>query len=1250
MKRWTKGVMFIVLVCWGLIIAAIAGLLYTPMGLSFSLSVANSFLPSLQYEKSEGALLDGFVLHGVSLDLDGIVFKANRLELDLNSQCLWSKAVCVDTLTSQGVKLVIPDSGEAAASEPMTEKIHLPLPIKADSVDLADVSLDIMGTQILWERFTTALTFEGSLLVIKPTQMDALTVTLPSTSEAETPTSEAESEPDLKSDATDTADTPLVLPDVFIPLDIEIQDLVLNNTTLNLPDTQHIEKARVKGKVGGNDIQVETFEVSAEQGNAWLSGDIALTGEYALDINASTDIQLAPMIGHRFSLTAQGNLADLSLQAMLEGKQRATLKGKVDILDPSFPFDLQLNSDSLQWPIEEGADYYLKNSAITATGSLKDYRVTLKSRAYGKDIPEMRLNTQLSGNLEQVNIAKLNIGTLGGIFSAKANVGWKDRVHWGADLNFNRIQPGMFRKDFEGMLSGKLRTTGYLNNDGAWKVDVPMLNIDGELREQKLTLKGSATVWDASGKGDVGFNTNGLSLYHGNNHVNLEGKYDESLALKIQLAIESLAASLPGAKGSVKGDVSVTGTLDKPLAKAIIKGQQIAWQDQVKVDEFNLRGSVESKEQIFGGLIFDVVGVDVAGTKFSHLALRASGSDTNQNLSLSFKGEPATGNLALKGELKKGEYWKGSLHSTQIDTEVGTWILEKDLPIGYTFPTNQIDIGIFCLLNMKGKVCLDKPLVVGESGHAAFSIRNFNINTLHPLVADSIGSMSGLVNMKAKVDWLPNALPNIDANLAISSGMLGAPGAQNINFAWDSIKANVKLKDEVLTTDMDLDVVQNGIISLSANITDLASDARQMKARLQIKKLYINRLSRLIDEGAILKGLVNSDIHLSGDLLTPTIKGSISLQDLALRSHLVPIIVDNGGLKIDFKGDKGELKGLIQTPDGALNLSGNANWRNLEKWAATLKVSGDRLRVEMPPMVALDVSPNMTMKATPTDIKISGRVDVPWGRIVVEALPSSAVQVSSDVILLNDQLKPIEKKKKSHLNYEAAIGVHIGDDVRLEAFGLSTMLKGLLNVEADPQGPSVIGEINLEDGTYRSFGQDLLIQKGQILFNGVPTEPYLQIQAIRNPDSVQDNVEAGIRVTGSAMNPEVTIFSEPAMPKANALSYLMRGSNLDSDTDSSGMTSMLIGLGLSQSGQLVGQIGEAFGVQDLSLDTSGTGNEEKVEVSGYILPDLQVKYGVGIFDSLPEFTVKYKLMHNLYIEAVSGLDDTIDLLYQFSIK
>ena len=39
-----------------------------------------------------------------------------------------------------------------------------------------------------------------------------------------------------------------------------------------------------------------------------------------------------------------------------------------------------------------------------------------------------------------------------------------------------------------------------------------------------------------------------------------------------------------------------------------------------------------------------------------------------------------------------------------------------------------------------------------------------------------------------------------------------------------------------------------------------------------------------------------------------------------------------------------------------------------------------------------------------------------------------------------------------------------------------------------------------------------------------------------------------------------------------------------------------------------------------ALDTEGVGDSSQVVVSGYVLPGLQVKYGVGIFDSCLLYT------------------------------
>ncbi|SUC33333.1 Family of uncharacterised function (DUF490) [Providencia rettgeri] len=72
-----------------------------------------------------------------------------------------------------------------------------------------------------------------------------------------------------------------------------------------------------------------------------------------------------------------------------------------------------------------------------------------------------------------------------------------------------------------------------------------------------------------------------------------------------------------------------------------------------------------------------------------------------------------------------------------------------------------------------------------------------------------------------------------------------------------------------------------------------------------------------------------------------------------------------------------------------------------------------------------------------------------------------------------------------------------------------------------------------------------------------------------------------------------------------------------------------------------------MGVSDLAVDTQGVGDGSQVVVSGKITNDLQVKYGVGIFDSLATLTLRYRLMPKLYLEAVSGVNQALDLLYQF---
>ncbi|WP_430506707.1 translocation/assembly module TamB domain-containing protein, partial [Escherichia coli] len=99
------------------------------------------------------------------------------------------------------------------------------------------------------------------------------------------------------------------------------------------------------------------------------------------------------------------------------------------------------------------------------------------------------------------------------------------------------------------------------------------------------------------------------------------------------------------------------------------------------------------------------------------------------------------------------------------------------------------------------------------------------------------------------------------------------------------------------------------------------------------------------------------------------------------------------------------LAGTVRTQQGEIYLNGDADWSQIENWRARVTAKGSKVRITVPPMVRMDVSPDVVFEATPNLFTLDGRVDVPWARIVVHDLPESAVGVSSDVVMLNDNLQ-----------------------------------------------------------------------------------------------------------------------------------------------------------------------------------------------------------------------------------------------------
>ncbi len=197
--------------------------------------------------------------------------------------------------------------------------------------------------------------------------------------------------------------------------------------------------------------------------------------------------------------------------------------------------------------------------------------------------------------------------------------------------------------------------------------------------------------------------------------------------------------------------------------------------------------------------------------------------------------------------------------------------------------------------------------------------------------------------------------------------------------------------------------------------------------------------------------MLNAGLRLGGDVQSPQLFGQLQLSALDIDGNFMPFEMQPSQLTMNFSGTRSTLAGIVRTQQGQINLNGNADWSQIDNWRARVTAKGSRVRITVPPMVRTDVSPDVVFDATPSLFTLDGRVDVPWARIVVHDLPESAVGVSSDVVMLNNDLQP-ETPQTASIPINSNLTVHVGNNVRIDAFGLKARLTGDLKVAQDKQG------------------------------------------------------------------------------------------------------------------------------------------------------------------------------------------------------
>ncbi|UYO74426.1 translocation/assembly module TamB [Halomonas qinghailakensis] len=1299
---WSLVRLVIVLPLWlfGLI-ALLLGVALSPWGTGqlFSQGEQRGYFT---YEHQAGALLDHFELQGFQLSLGETRINVDSLTLAWAEDCVLSGKLCLDKFHLEGADIRLGESTESAPESTESEgmpSIQLPFPIELRSVELNNVQLQLAdGTRIGWESFSTAMTAQQHLVNVAPTTLMRPTLYLPTsagtqlTEGIQTPlhasgidgaiksTQPIKAESDEASEAL-AARERIELPEIVLPIDIDLASLTVADVIISGSVDYQVERLAVVASAEGSQINLRSLELLTPDAEANLTASATLSGSYPLDAQLTSTLFLPEIFpelsGEELVLELSGSLEALTANLEASGVVDASLEAQVDALAPTLPFDLRLQSSRLQWPLtqpnsdESTAEPYIAEDIdIIASGSLEAYQTTLSLNAQGPQVPATTIRLSGDGDLSSFRWTPLTLAIDDSSLSSEGEVNWASTLRVDTTIKLEQFDPSHFIEQLNGNLNGNI-TASVRQTGDLWEVSLPVLDIDGQLQEYPLTLQ---AVLEANSALEVDIQE--LLFTQGDNRLTASGQMSEqAMSLDTEIALRQLQTLHPDLAGTLTGNILARGSFSQPRVEAELTGRDLQFAEN-RIDALSLTSNIDGIEDPSLDIDLGLQQVSASGQAFSNIALELNGRLSQHAMTVSVDGQAdnmlSRAFVSLEGGFdQQAQQYQGQLTPLEVDSEFGNLRLEAPLDIRYSLADGQAQLSPFCIRREEGGiVCSEEPISASaDQGRAVLSIREVPMEAVEPVLPEA-WSLEGDTTADIVAAWRQGGTQwqadvQVLSELAITAvNDYGQPVQLPVIRLDTQLEANQAQADANIL----LSFEEAGELTLDLTVSDPLGSGG-LNGELRAQQVSLTPYRPLVVGMDRLEGDLNGSIQISGTTNQPDLQGQLALRNLSVHGPDIPIDIKDGELVVAFDGEQGDINGFVAAERGRLNITGDAYWPAGDDWRIGVDVNAiqEPLLIVLPQFGRLEAAPDIRIRVTPDRLQVRGNVDLPWARLEVGDLPASAVSPSSDEVIIterddqeaerlaqqratNGEPSAADELSQSGMALDVLITLTLGRDMQISAYGLNSGLGGTLEIRQDSGALQLFGDVNLVDGRFQAFGQDLLIRRGQLIFSGPPGLPILDFEAIRNPDITEDEVIAGLRVSGNAEEPNVLIFSEPGMDETRALSYLLRGRAPDASGGGidSALTTALIGMSLGRTGGAVGSIGEAFGISDLTLDTTGAGDNSQVALTGQLTDDIRISYGVGIFSPIAELTLRYTLWRNLYVQAVSGANQAVDLIYTFT--
>lgn len=727
-----------------------------------------------------------------------------------------------------------------------------------------------------------------------------------------------------------------------------------------------------------------------------------------------------------------------------------------------------------------------------------------------------------------------------------------------------------------------------------------------------------------------------------------------------------------GVAGQVAASGDLTGTFAHPNVALDYKADGVVFGEN-RVG--HAQGHADVRDGANGALAFSADASDIAaaGVEISTLSAHLAGTRAQHTLTASAKGklqgQPLDMQVAANGKLsdtRDGTRWDGTV--TQLQNR-GLPDLNLERPLTISAGAGKVTLGA-TRLAMEG---------------ALLDLKSFDLD--HGRIR-SAGSLTGvsLARMLQIQQKITGTASNLKTDLIFDGDWDFSVGPTATGYV------QIKRRSGDVTVEIGRGVASLGVGDLNARAGFSGGSRLDLTAHAQASRigaLDVDAHATLaprdgvltLDDESVLSGTIKANVpslKTTGGLFGPNyvLDGRLALQ-LALAGTVARPNV-SGSLTGDELSatlvDQG-----IQLKDGVVRVMLSQNLVDFQQVefhgaSGTLRATG-RVGLDNaePDLKASIVADKLELFASPDrQLSLSGSADIANGghlgamqingkftvdHALFDMPESAAPELGDDVVIVRpdgttrggtppaeEQAQQAASKPAPRFSPRANIEIDLGRNFRFKGQGADLGLAGSITVVSAPAVPlRAVGNVRVTEGSsYTAFGTKLNIENGFFTFNGPVANPGINILAMRR----NQEVEAGVQVTGTVEAPVAKLVSEPNVPDNEKLSWLLFGHGTDQGNDLGQQNSMTTALALlgSASGK---RIAESVGLDEFTIGRSDVGltDPEVVKIAKALNTWLVIGYEQGLQSASNAIKATVNFSRYWSVAAYGGTFYGADVLY-----